>query len=182
VEICGIKWRIPLNISHLFLICGLLSTTLGLIYKMFRGLNLVNLDAKGRLGIPVRFREILSRLELSDLVLTVNPWDRALLLYPLAEWEEIELKLSTLSDFDKVSRRTKLILRGHATECHCDAQGRILIPSELREISDLKKEVVVSGQGNKLEIWASDRWRTECNNLLASNSSEASEALSSLSL
>jgi MraZ protein len=175
-------WRYSLNTHDLFWLSGLVSTILGLICKMFRGLSLVNLDAKGRLGIPIRFRDILSRFELNDLVLTVNPWDRALLLYPLAEWEEIELKLSTLSDFDKGSRRTKLILRGHATECHCDAQGRILVPSELREMSDLRKEVVISGQGNKLEIWDSDRWRAECNSLLASNSSDASAALSSLSL
>jgi MraZ protein len=171
----------PYN-HDLFRSNGLLSIISGLIYKMFRGLSLVNLDTKGRLGIPIRFRDIFSRLELSDLVLTVNPWDRALLLYPLSEWKEIELKLSTLSDFEKGSRRTKLILRGHATDCRCDAQGRILIPSELREMSDLRKEVVVSGQGNKLEIWDSDRWRAECNSLLASNASDASAALSTLSL
>ena len=49
-------------------------------------------------------------------------------------------------------------------------------------MSDLRKEVVVSGQGNKLEIWDSDRWRAECNSLLASNASDASAALSTLSL
>ena len=56
---------------------------------MFRGLNTVSVDAKGRLAIPARFRDNLARLDSSDLVLTLNPWDRSLWLYPLAEWELI---------------------------------------------------------------------------------------------
>ncbi len=126
---------------------------------MLRGLNTVNLDAKGRLAVPARLREGLARLEVSELVLTVNPWDRNLWLYPLPEWTEIEAKLSALSDVDLHQRRTKQIIRGYATDCSCDAQGRVLLPAELRKIAGLVKEVVVLGQGNKLEIWDAAGWR-----------------------
>ena len=61
--------------------------------RMFRGLNTVNLDAKGRLAIPARQRDVLARLGIAQLVVTLNPWDRNLWLYPLAEWELIEEKL-----------------------------------------------------------------------------------------
>ena len=88
---------------------------------MFRGLSTINVDAKGRLAIPARYREALALLGSPELVLTLNPWDRALWLYPLAEWELIETKLSALSDFDKQSRRTKQIMRGYAADCVCDS-------------------------------------------------------------
>ncbi|MEX2479722.1 MAG: division/cell wall cluster transcriptional repressor MraZ [Gammaproteobacteria bacterium] len=128
---------------------------------MFRGLTTVNLDAKGRLAVPARFRERLAALDSSDLVLTLNPWDKCLWLYPVMEWELIEEKLSGLSDFNRETRRTKQIMRGHAADVSCDAQGRILLPPELRDIASLEKQVALLGQGNKLEIWDAARWHTE---------------------
>jgi MraZ protein len=128
---------------------------------MFRGLTTVNLDVKGRLAVPVRFREQLAAFDASTLVLTLNPWDRALWLYPLPEWQSIETKLSALSDFDKQSRRTKQMMRGYATDVSCDGQGRILLSPELREIAALDKQAVLLGQGNKIEIWDAARWREE---------------------
>ncbi|MEQ8662781.1 MAG: division/cell wall cluster transcriptional repressor MraZ, partial [Gammaproteobacteria bacterium] len=128
---------------------------------MFRGITTVNLDVKGRLAVPVRFREMLAAADSRELVITLNPWDRCLWLYPLAEWQLIETKLSGLSDFDKQSRRTKQILRGYATDLACDGQGRILLPQELRDIATLDKQVMLLGQGNKMEIWDAARWRAE---------------------
>ncbi len=152
---------------------------------MFRGLNTVSVDVKGRLAIPARAREVLARIDSPALVLTLNPWDRSLWLYPLAEWEAIELKLSGLSDFDKQSRRTKQIMRGYATDCRCDAQGRVLLPQELREIAGLGKQVVLLGQGNKLEIWDEAAWRSERDgwlNEVGGGAQTPSAALDSLSL
>jgi MraZ protein len=152
---------------------------------MFRGLNTVNLDAKGRLAVPARFREVLAKLDCAELVLTLNPWDRSLWLYPVAEWEQIEIKLSVLSDLDKHSRRTKQIMRGYATDCCCDAQGRLLLPPELREIAELEKQTVVLGQGNKLEIWNAASWHAERDGWLSDVAGDAgtpSPALDSLSL
>ena len=106
---------------------------------MFQGLSVVNIDSKGRLAISAKFRDIFNRLDRTGLILTLNPWDRSLFLYPIAEWEHIAAKIALLSDFDKGSRRTKQILTGYATECRCDSQGRVLIPAELRLVSDLDK-------------------------------------------
>lgn len=128
---------------------------------MFRGQSTISVDAKGRLAIPSRVRELLLTLPSQELVITLNPWDLALWLYPIAEWSLIESKLSALSDFDRQSRRTKQIMRGYATDCVCDGQGRVLLPPQLREIAAIDKQVVLLGQGNKLEIWNATSWQTE---------------------
>ena len=126
---------------------------------MFRGINSITIDAKGRAAIPARHREILSRLAILQFVITLNPWDRCLWLYPLDEWESIEAKLSGLSDFDKDSRRTKQVIRGYASDCTLDSQGRILLPAELRDFARIDKHAVFLGQGNKFEIWQEALWR-----------------------
>ena len=128
---------------------------------MFRGQSTISVDAKGRLAVPTRVRELLSTLPSPDLVITLNPWDLALWLYPLAEWLLIETKLGGLSDFDRQSRRTKQIMHGYATDCACDGQGRVLLPPQLREIAGIDKQVTLLGQGNKLEIWDTATWAAE---------------------
>ena len=128
---------------------------------MFRGQSTISVDAKGRLAVPTRVRELLTALPSQDLVITLNPWDLALWLYPVAEWLLIETKLGALSDFDRQSRRTKQIMRGYATDCVCDGQGRVLLPPQLREIAGIDKQVTLLGQGNKLEIWNNAAWTAE---------------------
>ena len=125
---------------------------------MFKGCSTINIDAKGRLAIPARHRDLLSAEDSSALVLTLNPWDRCLWLYPAGEWELIEAKLRDLSDIDRESRRTKQIIRGYATDCALDGQGRVLLPNELRNFALLDKRVAFLGQGNKFEIWDKDIW------------------------
>ncbi|MBI1732216.1 MAG: division/cell wall cluster transcriptional repressor MraZ [Gammaproteobacteria bacterium] len=128
---------------------------------MFRGFSTVSIDSKGRLAVPSRFRERLSVVAGGRLVQTLNPLDRALWLYPLSEWELIEAKLAALSDFDRQSRRAKQMMRGYATDCELDAQGRILLPAELREYAKLKRQAVVLGQGNKFEVWDFSAWHAQ---------------------
>lgn len=124
---------------------------------MFRGVNALNLDSKGRLAIPTRYRDGLVRRCNGQMVLTVDR-DHCLLLYPLPDWEEIERKLVRLPGFNKQARRLQRLLIGHATECELDANGRILLPPPLREFANLLKAVVLIGQGNKFEIWNEDAW------------------------
>lgn len=128
---------------------------------MFRGLSTISVDGKGRLAIPARYRDALAVSTRTYLVLTLNPWDRSLWLYPLPEWEFIETKLKELSDVDKHSRRTKQIMRGYATDCGCDAQSRVLLPQELRDIAGIEKRVAFLGQGNKFEIWDEGLWTAQ---------------------
>jgi MraZ protein len=151
---------------------------------MFRGVNALNLDSKGRLAIPVRYREDLQRLSEGRVVLTVDR-DHCLLLYPLPGWEEIERKIVRLPSFNKQARRLQRLLIGHATECEMDANGRILLPPPLREFAGLEKAVVMIGQGNKFEIWNEETWTTRRTEWLSEDGEENGELppdLESLSL
>lgn len=152
---------------------------------MFRGFSTVSIDSKGRLAVPSRFRERLLDIAGGCLVQTLNPLDRALWLYPLNEWELIESKLAALSDFDRQSRRAKQMMRGYATDSQLDAQGRILIPQELRTYASLDKQAVILGQGNKFEVWDQTGWEAQRDQWLeqvGDEDGEPSEALKPLSL
>ena len=122
---------------------------------MFRGINAVNLDAKGRMAVPKRYHDTLGG---KQVVLTIDTESPCLLLYPIDEWEQIEKKLAALPSFDARTRRIQRLLIGHATELELDSQGRILIPALLRDYATLSKPVMLVGQGKKFEIWSEDGW------------------------
>lgn len=124
---------------------------------MFRGINSIALDAKGRLAIPVRHRERLVADADGQVVVTVDS-ARCLLLYPLPEWEVVERKLVTLPSLNPHTRRLQGLLMGHATDLELDSHGRILLPPMLREFAELDRRVVLIGQGNKFELWDEQRW------------------------
>ena len=124
---------------------------------MFRGLNKISLDAKGRIAIPVRYKEILSNLSSNLLICTIDQ-DHCLLLYPLKIWISIEKKIMKLPTLNPISRRLQRLMVGHAAELEMDSSGRILIPKELREFAKLTKKAMLVGQGNKFEIWNYDNW------------------------
>lgn len=127
---------------------------------MFRGVNKINLDAKGRLAVPTRYRERLRDCCDSELVITVDT-DRCLLIYPAHEWQEIERKLMKLPSYNKAARRLQRLLVGHATEVEMDGQGRVLLPPPLRQFAALDKHAVLIGQGNKFELWDEDSWNQQ---------------------
>ncbi len=152
---------------------------------VFRGFNKISIDSKGRLAVPSRYRDLIAVQAENNLVITLNPLDRSLWLYPLPEWDVIEDKLATLSDFDKQSRRTKQMMRGYASDCQLDSQGRILLPKELRSYAELTKQAVILGQGNKFEIWNETAWEAQRDEWLESvgdDSVPTPESLQSLSL
>ncbi len=124
---------------------------------MFRGVAELNLDSKGRLAVPSRFRDALSTRGNGQLVITADS-DRCLLIYPLPDWEPIEQKLMALSSFNAQIRELQRRLVGYAEDVVMDAAGRILIPSALRGYAELEKSVVLVGQGHKFELWNKDNW------------------------
>ncbi|MDF7681733.1 division/cell wall cluster transcriptional repressor MraZ [Enterobacteriaceae bacterium ESL0689] len=125
---------------------------------MFRGATLVNLDSKGRLSVPVRYRDALLKEASGQLVCTIDIHHPCLLLYPLPEWEVIEQKLSRLSSMNPVERRVQRLLLGHASECQMDNSGRLLIAPVLRQHAGLIKQVMLVGQFNKFELWDEMTW------------------------
>lgn len=128
---------------------------------MFRGATLVNLDSKGRLAVPVRYRETLIEKATGQMVCTIDIHQPCLLLYPLPEWEIIEQKLSRLSSMNPIERRVQRLLLGHASECQMDSAGRLLIAPVLRQHAGLTKEVMLVGQFNKFELWDETAWHQQ---------------------
>ena len=151
---------------------------------MFRGLNTINLDAKGRLAIPAKFRERLAVLCGGHMVVTIDTEERSLLIYPIDEWEDIEAKITALPSFDPRARRIQRLLVGHATDVEIDGSGRILLPASLREYAGLTKETVMIGQGKKLELWSKEAWEGTRDEYLeqANDESQLSEQIMSISL
>lgn len=125
---------------------------------MFRGATLVNLDGKGRLAVPTRYRDTLLENAGGQMVCTIDIQNPCLLLYTLPEWEIIERKLSALSSMNPVERRVQRLLLGHASECQMDSAGRLLIAPVLRQHAGLIKEVMLVGQLNKFELWHETTW------------------------
>ena len=134
---------------------------------MFRGLNAVNLDAKGRLAIPMKYRQMLVDLCAGRLVATIDTEERCLLIYPEHEWEVIQGKIEALPSFNPSARRIQRLLIGHATDIELDANGRILLSQPLREYAQLGKETILLGQGKKLELWSKDLWNSRRDDYIA---------------
>lgn len=127
----------------------------------FRGVSNLSLDAKGRIVLPARYRESLSEICQSQLIVTIDTEQRCLLIYPLKEWELIEEKIEALPSFNPMTRRIQRLLIGHATDVEVDANGRMMIATPLREYAQLGKKVVMIGQGKKFELWDEALW-TKC--------------------
>lgn len=134
---------------------------------MFRGITALNLDAKGRLAIPARYREALNQQCDGQLVITINQDEKCLWMYPLDIWEDIENKLVKLPTLEPKSQRLKRLLIGHATDCEVDGNGRVLVPPPLRDYGELTKRVMLVGQGNKFEIWDEELWNAQTEAALA---------------
>lgn len=146
-----------------------------------RGGSTVNLDTKGRLALPTRYRGQLEEGCGGQLVLTVHD-DGCLLLYPAPTWEEIERQLVRLPNQNKQTRRLQRMLLGHATETELDGNGRILIPPRLREFAKLDKRVELVGLGNKFEIWNEEAWAQSRNDWVEDDESVMPDALVNLTL
>ena len=126
---------------------------------MFRGRYEHTIDAKGRVSIPAKFRELLAEKKDDRLILT--NFDRCLVAYPYEEWRTLEERASSLSMVKKEVKAFQRFFISGATECPIDRLGRILIPPTLREYARLEKNVVFTGMLKKFEIWSKERWLEE---------------------
>lgn len=126
---------------------------------MLNGVSKLNLDAKGRLAIPSRYRERLMEDCNGRLVVTLDQ-ERRMVIYPYNDWKEVEGKLVKLS-ISKAAVKLKRLILGHAEDCDMDKNGRINLPSYLREKNNLTKQIVLVGIGNKFEVWNEENWTDE---------------------
>lgn len=150
---------------------------------MFRGVSNLNLDAKGRVAIPARYRDSLRETDQGRLIVTIG-LDGCLFVYPQTTWERIEEALMALPNMDANTRAVQRLLVGYATDVEMDAQSRILIAPSLREHAKLGKHVVLVGQGNKFELWDEAIWASKREEWLQADglAQGLNEALASLSL
>ena len=128
---------------------------------MFRGINSVTLDPKGRMGLPARHRETVMVVSEGRIVVTIDMRESCLLLYPLSAWEAVQAKLEGLSNINSQARLLQRLLIGHAADLELDAAGRLLLPAMLRDYACLATKLVLVGQGNKIEIWSADHWQQQ---------------------
>lgn len=121
---------------------------------MFFGETAINLDAKGRLAVPMRYRDDLKEQCGNRLVLTYSAFDSGVLwLYLEKEWQRVRDEVMDLPSLNPSHRALQRRLVGSATAVEPDGSGRILLPSSLREFTGLEKRVVLLGMGSRFEIW-----------------------------
>lgn len=143
---------------------------------MFLGEYEHNLDDKGRLAIPARFRDALG-----DGVVITRGFDRCLMGFPRDTWEKLAQQVSNLSLGQGDARNLRRLLFSGASDVVLDRQGRILIPQNLREYAELGEQAIVAGLNTHFEIWSGARWR-EVLDALDVNAGAFAEQLAALGL
>ena len=133
---------------------------------MFRGENSLNLDAKGRLAIPSRYRERLVEDCGGQLIVTISLLERCLVVYPFPRWRRIEDELKDMPALDAQAQAINHLLIGHAVDCDMDSNGRVLLSQALRKFAGLEKRIMMVGQVDKFEIWDDAGWNQRRNELL----------------
>ena len=123
---------------------------------MFIGEYLHSVDAKGRIAVPYRFRKLLKQ----GAVVAKGLIDRCLCIYPKDEWDKLSIKLSSLPISDQKARAFSRLMFSGAVEVSFDRQGRILLPSYLREYAGIKIQAIISGVYSRVEIWDKKSWDT----------------------
>ncbi|MBO4292708.1 MAG: division/cell wall cluster transcriptional repressor MraZ [Lachnospiraceae bacterium] len=114
-------------------------------------------DAKGRLIIPAKFREVLG-----DEFVVCKGLDHCLYIYSNEDWEAFSAQLAALPLTNKEARQFVRFFLSGASQVEVDKQGRILVPPTLRTFAELDKDVVLAGAGHRIEIWNKARWDGEC--------------------
>lgn len=124
---------------------------------MFQGAAALNLDAKGRLAVPTRFRDELTASCNGSVVFSAHPHG-CLLVYPEPVWAPIRDEVLAHSSLDEFAARIRRLFVGHAEPETLDSAGRLLVPPELRELAKLEKKVRLVGLGDHFELWSDARW------------------------
>lgn len=116
---------------------------------MFQGASFLSLDAKGRLSVPTRYRDVLGTLAANQLTLTKHPHG-CLMMFPRPEWDRFRDRIAALP---MQAQWWKRIFLGNAMDVDMDGQGRVLVSPELRSVAGLQKDALLLGMGSFFELW-----------------------------
>ncbi len=125
---------------------------------MFYGEYEHTLDKKGRLIIPSKFREVLAEQDVGKLFIT-RGLDSCLFIFTEEEWNVQDQKFKSISFTKSEGRKFNRLYFSGATDVMWDKQGRILIPQYLKEFADIKKDIVLIGVSNRIEVWSKEKWK-----------------------
>lgn len=135
------------------------------------------IDAKGRVIIPVKMRDVLK----GDRLVITNGFEKCLYAYSIQEWEHIEEAISALPTTSEKVRMFERFFIGPAEICDIDGQGRVLVPQTLREYAELEKQIFVVGLKRRLEIWDKANWDKYAGSSVI-NPMQAAEEMANLGL
>ena len=149
---------------------------------MFGGVTHLNLDAKGRFAVPARYREIFDTKYGNRLTITLES-PQYLILYPEQNWLNVRDKIQDLPNASHplVKSYQRLVL-GYAETLELDKTGRVLLPSSLRGLVSLDKELVLVGLGNRFELWDKSQWLGETEKALQASPDNLANLLAGFSL
>ena len=142
------------------------------VNQMLLGEYRHNVDVKGRVSVPSKFRG-----DLGQSFVVTKGLDNCLFMYSKNEWETFEKKLKQLPLTNQDARSFMRFFFAGATECEVDKQGRINIPQNLRDYANIKKDVVIVGVATRAEVWDLDNW----NQYTTSDSLDVSKIASQMS-
>ena len=137
---------------------------------MLTGQYTHSIDAKGRVNFPAKLRE-----ELGERFIITRGLDNCLFVYSVDEWDQLAAKLHELP-ISKSAPLNRFFFAG-AAEAEPDKQGRVLLPAHLREYAGLDRDVTIAGVSNRAEIWDSERWETQNEQLTAQATATAMDEL-----
>ena len=124
---------------------------------MFYGEFVHSIDRKGRLILPAKFREV-AKNQFVEKFFVTRGLDKCLFMFSEEEWRSQENKFKTMSFTKQQSRTFNRLLFSGAVEVISDKQGRILVPQYLKDFAEIKRDVMIVGVSNRIEIWAKDKW------------------------
>lgn len=145
-----------------------------LVNPMFIGEYRHTIDEKGRTSIPSKFRA-----ELASGCVVTKGLDKCLWVYPLVEWQRLAEKIAELPITQKNARSFARLMLAGASDVSLDRIGRINLPSYLREYSNIKKDVVIVGIYNRIEIWPASVW-ADFKNEMEDSGDEIAESLTEI--
>ena len=143
---------------------------------MFVGEYYHNIDAKGRIIVPAKFRE-----KLGEQFIIAKGFEGCLFVYPMEDWQELTEKMALLPSNQKNARSLQRRFLSGAAEAEPDKQGKVLLTSLHREYANLTKEVAIIGVGKRVEIWDAQSWIDYSNDENEMSIEEAAESMEEIS-